>query len=63
MRRGKVHGIAVYAGGWLAPYIGEVVVVEHIVAPFLVVEDEFLGVDAMIPSSVIALVYGRWDTS
>lgn len=49
MRRGKVHGITVYAGRRLTPYIGEVVGVEHIIAPFVVVENEFLSVDAMIP--------------
>ena len=39
----------------MTPYIGEVVVVEHVIAPVLVVEDEFLAVDAMIPLSVMEI--------
>ena len=48
----KVHA-AVYTRSRLAPDVGEVVGIEHVVAPFLVVKDEFLGVDAMIPLAVV----------
>lgn len=52
MRGSKVHR-AVYARSRLAPYVGEVVIVEQVIAPFLVIEDEFLGVYAMIPLSAL----------